>query len=293
MKLHKRRQITGLLFAAPAIIFFLVFFVYPFFYNAYLSFNKWDLITPKEFVGLRNYQFLFSDPILPDSIGATLKYVIGASIPIWIFSLAFALWFNNNFRGKRVYVTIFMMACLMGLVPSLMAWRILLHQDYGLFNKIFFYSWGFPGKLNWLNDSSLAMLGVIITSLSTGIPFYSIYLIGAVASIPQEYHDVAKVEGASFFQHLWFVTLPTIRPVLLFVIVVSLITGFQYLGPFFILTRGGPVNATMVLSLHTWNNAFRYNKFGYASTLTVVLLLILAPITYFSLRILGRTGEQA
>jgi ABC-type sugar transport system permease subunit len=293
LKLHRRRQLTGLLFATPAIIFFLVFFVYPFFYNAYLSFNKWDLITPMEFVGLRNYKFLLSDPILPDSISATIKYVIGASIPIWILSLAFALWFNNNFRGKRVYVTLFMMACLMGLVPSLMAWRILLHQDYGLFNKIFFYSWGFPEKLNWLNDSSLAMLGVIITSLSTGIPFYSIYLIGAVASIPQEYHDVAKVEGANFFQHLWYVTLPTIRPVLLFVIVVSLITGFQYLGPFFILTRGGPVNSTMVLSLHTWNNAFRYNKFGYASTLTVVLLLILAPITYLSLRILGRTGEDA
>ena len=238
-----------------------------------------------KFVGLTNYQRMLTDTTLHVSILNTIYYVVGVSIPIWIFSLFFALWFNNNFRGKQVYLVIFLMTCLMGLVPSLMAWKILLHQDYGLFNKIFVYSWGVFDKVNWLGNPKLAMLGIIITSLSTGIPFYSIYLIGAIAAVPEEYYEVARLEGANYFQRLWYVILPTIRPVYLFVIIVSLITGFQYLGPFFILTRGGPVDATRVVTLHIWLSAFSFNKFGYASAMTMILLLVLTPITYISLKL--------
>jgi ABC-type sugar transport system permease subunit len=281
------RQTTGLLFASPAIIYFLVFFIFPFFYNIYLSFQDWDLISPMKFVGLANYNRMVVDPVLHKSILNTLYYVIGVSIPIWIFSLLFALWFNNRFRGKQSYLILFLMAPLMGLVPNLLAWRILLHQNYGLFNKIFFYSWGFPGQLNWLSNENLAMPGIIISSLSTGIPFYAIYLIGAVAAIPEEFFEVARLEGANLLQRIRYVILPTIRPVFLFVIIVSIITGFQYLGPFYILTRGGPVDATRVVSLHIWLNAFQYNRFGYASALTLILLLILAPITYISFKIGG------
>lgn len=284
----KWKQVTGLLFAAPAIIYFIVFFIYPFLYTVFLSLHKWDLLSPMVFVGLKNFARMFSDSLLRSSILVTLRYLIGASIGIWIFSLAYALWFNNDFRGKRVYITIFMMACLMGLVPSLMAWRILLHQDYGLFNKIFVYSWGFKEKLNWLNTPGLALWGIIISSLSTGIPFYAIYLIGAIASVPVEYYEVAMIEGANFFQRLWYVILPTIRPVYLFVIIVSLITGFQYMGPFFVLTRGGPANTTLAVSLYIWNTFHLRNQFGYASAMTLVVLAILIPITYFALKI----GEE-
>jgi multiple sugar transport system permease protein len=283
----KWKQTAGLLFAMPGVIYFLAFFIYPFVSNLWYSVHQWDLISPMTFTGLSNYQRMLTDTTLLVSIGKTLYYVVGASIPIWIFSLLYALWFNNHFRGRQFYLVIFLMACLMGLVPSLMAWKILLHQDYGLFNKLFVYSWGVFDKVNWLSDPHLAMPGIIITSLSTGIPFYSIYLIGAVASVPEEYLEVAKLEGANFLQRLWYVILPTIRPVYLFVIIVSLITGFQYLGPFFILTRGGPVDATRVVSLHIWLSAFEFNKFGYASAMTVVLLLVLIPITYLSLRLGG------
>ena len=286
MKL-KWKQAAGLLFAAPAIIYYLVFFIYPFLFNVYLSFHSWDLLSPMEYVGLKNYVRMGTDPVLRKSVVNTVYYVFGAAIPIWIFSLGFALWFNNRFRGRQVYVLIFLMACLMGLVPNLMAWRLLLHQEYGLFNKLFIYSWSGLDTVNWLQNPTLAMPGIMLASLSTGIPFYAIYLIGAVASIPEEFTEVARLEGANFFERLWYVILPTIKPVYLFVIVMTLITGFQYLGPFYILTNGGPVDATRVISLHIWNNAFLYNKFGYAGALTLVLLVILVPITYLALRIGG------
>lgn len=286
MKL-KWKQIAGLLFATPAIVYYLVFFIYPFLFNLYLSFHKWDLLSPMEFAGLNNFARMGTDPVLQKSIFNTFYYVFGAAVPIWILSLAYALWFNNKFRGKQIYVVIFLMACLMGLVPSLMAWRLLLHQQYGLFNKLFIYSWTGLDTVNWLQNPKLAMPGIMIASLSTGIPFYAIYLIGAVASIPEEYYEVAKLEGANFFQRLRHVILPTIKPVYLFVIVVTVITGFQYLGPFYILTNGGPVDATRVISLLIWNNAFYFNRFGYSAALTLGLLAILIPITYLSLRLGG------
>lgn len=286
MKL-KWKQTAGLLFATPAIIYFLVFFIFPFLFNIFLSFHKWDLLSPMEYVGPDNFVRMGKDPVLKTSVFNTFIYVFGAAIPIWVFSLGFALWFNNKFHGKQIYVVIFLMACLMGLVPSLMAWRILLHQQYGLFNKLFIYSWTGLDTVNWLQNPKLAMSGIIITSLSTGIPFYSIYLIGAVASIPQEYFEVAKLEGANFFQRLRYIILPTIKPVYLFVIIVTIISGFQYLGPFYILTKGGPVDSTRVVSLHIWNNAFFFNKFGYSAALTLGLLAILIPVTYISLRLGG------
>jgi multiple sugar transport system permease protein len=283
----KWKQTAGLLFATPAIIYFLVFFIFPFLFNIYLSFHEWDLLSPMEYVGLNNFVRMEKDPVLKTSVLNTFFYVFGAAIPIWVFSLGYALWFNNKFRGKQIYVVIFLMACLMGLVPSLMAWRLLLHQQYGLFNKLFIYSWTGLDTVNWLQNPKLAMPGIIITSLSTGIPFYSIYLIGAVASIPKVYFEVAKLEGANFFQRLRYIILPTIKPVYLFVIIVTIISGFQYLGPFYILTKGGPVDATRVVSLHIWNNAFFFNKFGYSSALTLGLLAILIPVTYISLRLGG------
>lgn len=283
----KWKQVAGLLFAAPALAYYLVFFIYPFLFSVYLSFHSWDLLSPMEYIGLKNFVRMGTDPVLRTSVLRTLYYVFGAAIPIWVFSLGYALWFNNKFRGRQIYVVIFLMACLMGLVPSLMAWRLLLHQEYGLFNKLFVYSWTGLQTVNWLQSPNLAMPGIIIASLSTGIPFYAIYLIGAVSSIPEEYLEVARLEGASFFQRLRHVILPTIKPVYLFVIIMTLITGFQYLGPFYILTNGGPVDATRVISLHIWNNAFLYNRFGYAGALTLVLLVILIPITYISLRLGG------
>lgn len=283
----KWKQLTGFLFALPAILFFAAFVVYPFFYSIYLGFFQYDLLSAPRFIGFDNYKTMLTDPSFMKSILLTLYFTAGVCIPICIFALVFALFFNKNFSGKKVYLTIFLMACLMGLIPSCMAWKTLLHQDYGLFNIIFLYSTGLADKVNWLGSASLAMPAMILVALSTGIPYYAIYLIGAVAGIPVEYYEVARLEGANFYIRLRYIVLPVIRQVYLFVLIVSMISAFQYMGPFFLITNGGPVNSTNVISLSIFNNAFTYGKFGYASSMTVILLAILIPATYLSLR-MGR-----
>lgn len=288
MKL-KWKQTTGLIFALPAVVYFLLFFIFPFCYALFLGFQDYDLLSKPEFIGLANYSKMISNPSFRNSMGVTFYYTFGASIPICIFALLFALLFKNNFRGKYIYLTIFMMTCLMGLIPSTMAWKVLLHQDYGLFNKIFFYSWGFADKLNWLGNPNLAMPAMIIVSLSTGIPYYAIYLIGAVSGIPKEHYEVAKIEGANFFQRLRFIILPAIKNVYIFVIITATISAFQYMGPFYVMTRGGPLDSTRVISLFIFNNAFDFQRFGYASAMTIVILIILIPIVFGVLR---RGGES-
>lgn len=287
MKLKKNR-LYGLLFASPAIVYFAVFFVFPFCYASFLGFQEYNLLSPPEFIGIDNYTKMFSDPMFWNSIKVTVIYVIGSCVPVCIFALLFAILFNRKFKGRQVYLTIFLMACLMGLIPSCMAWKTLLHRDFGLFNKIFFESWGFKGSLDWLQDPNLSLLAMIIVSLSTGIPYYSIYLIGAVASVPDSYYEVGQIEGANFFQRLRYITLPSIKPVFLFVVIVSIISAFQYIGPFYVITGGGPIDSTRVISLYTFNNAFEFQNFGYASAMTVVILLILIPVTLLALKLGSR-----
>ena len=265
-------------------VWFLAFFVYPFLYSAFLSFHSFDMLSAPEFTGLANYKRMTGDFLFTNALGVTSYFAFGTTLPIMIFSLAFALFFNQRFPGKRVYLTIFLMACFMGLIPSSMAWKTLLHQEYGLFNHLFIYSLGVEGPVNWLQNPQLAMPAMILVSLSSGIPYYAIYLIGGVASIPDDYYEVGRLEGADFFQRIRYIIIPSIKPIYKFVLVVALINGFQYMGIFFVMTRGGPVDSTRVLSLFIFNNAFDYFRFGYASALTLVLLLILVPVAYVSLR---------
>jgi len=222
--------------------------------------------------------------VLHRSIANTFVYVIGAAIPIWILSLGFALWFTQRFRGRTGYLVIFLMAALVGQLPSLLAWKILLHPDFGLFNQVFMAG----ARVPWLLDPQLAMPAIILVSLSTGIPYYAIFVFGAVQSIPSDYFDVARIEGANLAQRIRYVILPSIKPVMVSVVLVSVITGFQYLAPFFILTRGGPVDSTRVVSLHIWQTAFEFGRFGYSAAVTLVLLAVVGVIAVVLLRLTRR-----
>jgi multiple sugar transport system permease protein len=284
-----KKQVIGLLFASPAIIYIAVFFLYPFLLTAYLSLTEYPLISAPTFVGLDNFVRIFTrDATFGDSLYATAIYAIGFCLGIWILAPATSLFFNNKFKGRGVYVVIFMIAAMLGVVPAAMAWKVMLHPSLGIFNKLFFYSWGFTGQVDWFSSVSLAMPGMIMVTLVSGIPFYSIYLIGALGGIPSHYSAVAKIGGASLFQRLRYVVLPSIKPIYLFVIVTSLISSFQMVSWFFLLTNGGPVNVTRVLSLYIYNAAFYYYQFGYAAALTLVLLGISGVLCYFAIKVMNK-----
>lgn len=286
----RQREIKyGLLFASPAVIFFSIFYVYPLARAIYISFNRWTLLSPPRWVGLQNYERLTIDPEFSNSLWVTFIYAIGTVIPIWILALALALVFNNAFRGRQGYLTLYYLPAVVSLTVWSLIWRLMYHPNGGLLT-LFTDPLGFE-HIRWLNDPGLAMPSIILLSIWKGTPFYMIIYLAGLRSIPVEYYEAAMVDGARWHQRLWSITLPLLRPVLLYVAVISIIIGFQVFTPVYILTGGGPGSATRVIPMFIVDNAFQFLRMGYASAASLVLLLILMVLTLVQFRLLGEQSD--
>ena len=282
----RRREIRyGLLFASPAVIFFSIFYVYPLGRAIYISFNQWSLLSPPEWVGLQNYSRLYADPEFTNSLSVTFYYAIGTVIPIWFLALGLALVFNISFRGRQGYLTLYYLPAVVSLTVWSLIWRLMYHPSGGLLT-IFTQPLGFD-YIRWLNSAELAMPAIIILSIWKGTPFYMIIYLAGLRSIPADYYEAAMVDGATWLQRLWHITLPLLRPVMLYVAVISIIVGFQVFTPVYLLTGGGPGSATRVIPMFIVDNAFNFLKMGYASAASLVLLVILMALTFIQFRLLG------
>ncbi len=280
----------GLLFVSPAIIFFSVFYLYPLARAIFISFHKWSLLTPPQFTGLKNYQRLLRDPEFLNSLEVTAIYVFWTVLFIWIFALGLALIFNNRFFLRQGYLTLYYLPAVVSLTVWSLIWRLMYHPTGGILT-IFTQLLGFD-HIRWLNDPDLALPAIIILSIWKGTPFYMIIYLAGLRSIPIEYYEAAMVDGATWLQRLWRITLPLLKPVMLYVAVISIIIGFQVFTPVFILTGGGPGSATRVIPMFIVNNAFDFLKMGYASGASLILFMILMGVTLIQFRLLGRDPTQ-
>ena len=191
----------------------------------------------------------------------------------------------KNFRWKRFYLTVYYMPAVITLTVWSLVWLLMYHPASGLLTLLT-GPLGFD-FIRWLNDPSLAMPSIIILSIWKGTPFYMIFILAALGSIPVSYYEAAMVDGATWFQRFWYITLPMLRPVMLFVAVFSMIVAFQVFTPVFVLTQGGPGSATRVMPYFIIQNAFEFLKMGYASAASFVLLLILMGLTFIQFRVIG------
>jgi len=283
----RQREIKyGLLFASPAVIFFSIFYVYPLGRAIFISFNKWSLLSSPRWIGVQNYTRLTRDPEFLNSLLVTFYYVVGTVIPIWILALGLALVFNRTFRGRQAYLTLYYLPAVVSLTVWSLVWLLMYHPSGGLLT-LFTRPLGF-GQIRWLNDTDLAMPAIILLSVWKGTPFYMIIYLAGLRSIPDEYYEAAMVDGASWGQRLWFITLPLLRPVMLYVAVISIIVGFQVFTPVYLLTGGGPGSATRVIPMFIVDNAFEFLRMGYASAASLVLLVILMGVTWIQFRLLGQ-----
>ena len=286
----RQREIKyGWLFASPAIIFFSLFYLYPLGRALYISFHRWSLLSQPKFIGLGNYARLFTDPEFLNSLKVTFYYTFGTVIPIWILALALALIFHENFRWKQFYLTVYYMPAVITLTVWSLVWLLMYHPASGLLT-LFTKPLGFE-FIRWLNDPSLAMPSLILLSIWKGTPFYMIFFLAGLRSIPATYYEAAMVDGATWLQRFWHITLPLLRPVMLFVAVFSIIVAFQVFTPVFVLTQGGPGSATRVMPYFIVQNAFDFLRMGYASAASFVLLLILMGLTFIQFRAIGPQSD--
>jgi multiple sugar transport system permease protein len=273
----------GLLFVSPAIVFFGVFYVFPLAWALYISFTDWNLLRDPTYVGLDNYRALLDDREFRNSIKVTFYYVFGTVVPIWVLALGLALVFNRSFRFRQFYLAAYYVPAVISLFVWCLLWLLVYQPSWGLMTLVT-RPLGFE-YVRWLNDPDLTMPSLILLSVVKGTPAYMIIYLAGLRGIPPEYHEAAAIDGAGAVRRFLDITLPLLRPVMLYVGVISIIVAFQVFTPAYILTRGAP--GTRVLPMFIFENAFEFLKMGYASAASMLLLLMLLGLTLIQFRLLG------
>ena len=272
----------GYVFIAPWLISFLAFDAIPIGSGFYHSFTRWNAMGTEVWVGVDNYaEALNRDPLFWTSVWNTLYY-IGASVPLGIvLAFALALLLNANLRGMGLYRTIYYLPSVVPTVAAVIVWIFIFETRRGILN----YGLELVGlpPVRWLSDPNAAMPALIIMSL-WGFGATMVIFLAGLQGIPQELYEAAEVDGASLPSKLWRITVPLMTPTIFFTLIMNLVTAFQAFNNAFIMTSGGPNNATLLFMLHLYDNAFRYFRMGYASALAVLLFVVVFGITVFVYR---------
>lgn len=275
--MRTREEIAGYLFILPWLLGFLIFTAGAMIYSLYLSFFNADFMTEFIFTGLDNYQRMFAeDDLWLKAIGNTAYFSL-VSVPLLtVLALLIALLLNQKVVGLSIFRTIYYLPSVVQGVAVAILWVWLFHPDFGPINgllKIF----GIPGPA-WLSTEEWAMPAIIIMSL-WGVGGSMIIFLAGLQGIPQSFYDAAEIDGAGAWSCFWHITLPMMTPTLFFSLVLGLIGSLQMFTQAYVMTRGGPNNATLTYVMHIYNKGFQQFDFGYASALAWVLFMIILLLT--------------
>jgi len=276
--IRRGETIAGYLFVLPNLIGFAIFGLFPIGFAAYIALTDWSLSSAPQFIGLRNFQTMLTDRLFWLALKNSFYYTFGA-VPFGVFAAFWlALLMNRKIRGMVIFRTAAFLPQITLTVAVAVVWNWIYHPEFGLFNFLLKLI-GIEGP-RWIYSSAWAMPAVIIMSNWQGIGFATLILLAGLQGIPEELHEAASIDGANGWQKLRFVTVPLLTPTIFFVVVTSLIGAFQSFDQFFILTKGGPANATTPLPLYIFQNGFQYFKMGYGAALSFVLFVIILIITF-------------
>lgn len=275
-KMARREERAFYLFITPWIIGFIVFSAGPAIASCVISFTQWSLLSSPSWTGATNYQRLVSDPLFWQALSNTIAFAAGSVGLGTVVALLLALLLNQDVKGQALFRTIFYLPSVVSGVAVAILWRYLYNPDYGLANSVLGLV-GIKGP-DWLGDPSWAMPAMIVMSLWAVGGSMVIYLAG-LQGIPAHLYEAAALDGAGAVRKFWHVTVPMISPVIFFNLVVGVIGSFQAFVQMYVMTNGGPANATLVYLLYLYRSAFEDFDMGYASALAWVLFLILLAIT--------------
>lgn len=273
------------IFILPWVLGFLAFTAGPMLASLYISFTRWEIVTPSKWVGFAQYTKLFADDRFWLSLYNTSYYVF-LGVPLHLFAaLLAALAVNLNLRGIRFYRTAYYVPSLTPVVANSILWVWIFHPEWGLANA--FLNWlGLEG-LYWLQDPKLAKPALIIMSLWS-IGGQMVILLAGLKGIPQALYEAADIDGANTWQRFWRITLPLLTPALFFNLIIAIIGAFQVFTQAFIMTDGGPNYATLFYLLYLYRNAFENFRMGYASAMAWVLFVIVLIFTLIQFRLSDR-----
>lgn len=280
--LRRREAVAGILFASPWLLGFFIFIAGPMIGSVFLAFTRWDLFTPPKWVGLDNFQtMLFDDLLVYQALKVTSIYAF-ASVPLQvILGLLLATLLNQKIRMLSFYRSVYYLPSVIGGIAVAIMWRWILGTQFGMVNTLL-RSLGIQGP-SWLGDADWVLVSFIVMSLwGTGSTML-IYL-GGLQSIPTELYEAADVDGAGTWTKFRHITVPMMTPVIFFNMVMAIIASLQEFVVPFIMTGGGPHNASLFLVLYLYRHGFQYFQMGYASALAWLLFIYIMLLTVLVLR---------
>lgn len=282
MKNRKGKRLIGVkqapyMFILPCLVIFILFMVYPIIDSLLLSLQEFKA-GEYTFVGLKNYKVMFSDPIFYKALGNTFLYLI-VQVPVMItLALLIAVIIEQKFiRGKGIFRISVFLPTITALVAYSLVFKVLFNTDNGLINYVIGLFGG--EKIKWIYSAWPARISIIIAITWRWTGYNMIILLAGIQSIPESLMESAELDGASFMDKLLYITIPSIKPIILFTTITSTIGTLQLFDEAYILTQGGPDNATITIGQYLYQNGFEYMKFGYAAAIGYVMVFIIGILS--------------
>ena len=284
-RLARQEEREFYLFISPWIIGFILFGAGPIIASAVISFTDWSLLSSPRWVGLENYERLFTDRLFSVTVKNTFIYAIGSVSFGIIAGFLLALLLNQKVWGMALFRTIFYLPSVVAGIATALLWINIFHPDFGLINYTL-AQFGIQGP-GWLQSTTWAMPALIMMSVWGAGGGMVIYLAG-LQSIPEHLYEAAALDGAGPLRKFWHITVPMMSPVIFFNMIVGIISSLQAFVLILVMTNGGPANSTLVYGLYLYRTAFQYFEMGYASAMAWVLFIIIMLITALQFRLASR-----
>lgn len=271
----------------------MVFVILPVLAALGLSFVDWNLLSPPEYVGFNNYSQLNRDRVFWTVLGNTLYFTV-TIVPLQLaLGLALAAALNQALRGFTLYRVIYFMPVVTNIVAAALVFQWMFNRDFGIISLPLWKLAEIAGAPalappDWLNDGKWAKPAVVILTLWKNVGFTMVIYLAGLQAIPTQLYEAAKVDGANTWQSFRYITLPLISPTTFFLLIIQMIGAFQLFSEAFVMTRGGPAQATLTIAYYIYQNAFEFGRMGKASAIAWVLFIIIFAATYLQNRLQRR-----
>lgn len=286
---RSRETRVGLAFVLPVAVFFLLFRLGPAVASFVLSLYKYRLRGNSSYIGLSNYTRLAHDQLFWQSLRVTALFTVIAVPMITVLALAVALLVSQKLRGMGFFRALYFLPYITSLVMVGLIWKWIYKTDGGLLNSIITALGGSPKP--WLEGQTLVLVSLAMMTTWKGLGYSMMVFLAGLRAIPEAYLEAAQIDGASAWQRFIHITLPLLKPVIFFVLVIETISSFQVFDAIYVMTGGGPVRASYALVFMLYDEGFKFFDFGYASTIGVILFGIILCIALVQRYVLGRSEQ--